>query len=341
MATPPVTFERYTGQEGMETRERISNSPPDILLTNFMMLELLMTRQDDIDRRVIGNCDGLRFLVLDELHTYRGRQGADVALLVRRVRERLAPDGLQCIGTSATTASEGDLEAKRRVVAHVASKLFANEVPPSSVIGETLERVTEPSMTRDSVKADLGAAIDAGVPTNITNDQLRTHPLAVWVETSWGIEWSQPDTRWMRAKPRTLTEAVAELSSDAGRDEAACEEALRTLLLVSSLPESDRTGHTDATGGSFFAFKLHQFFSGAGHAYAGAAEPPVRHRRRPTVPAGRAGEAALPDPLLPRLKPGIPSRPLGEGRRRAEAARPRHRRHRARRHERRRHFGHR
>jgi len=49
-----------------------------------MMLELLMTRQDDVDRKVIGNCAGLRFLVLDELHTYRGRQGADVALLVTR-----------------------------------------------------------------------------------------------------------------------------------------------------------------------------------------------------------------------------------------------------------------
>lgn len=53
------------------------------------MLELLMTRQEDVDRKVIGNCVGLRFLVLDELHTYRGRQGADVALLMRRVRERL------------------------------------------------------------------------------------------------------------------------------------------------------------------------------------------------------------------------------------------------------------
>jgi hypothetical protein len=44
-----------------------------------MMLALLMTRQDEVDRKVIGNCAGLRFLVLDELHTYRGRQGADVA----------------------------------------------------------------------------------------------------------------------------------------------------------------------------------------------------------------------------------------------------------------------
>jgi len=71
-------------------RRHIADNAPDILLTNFMMLELLTTRQEEIDRKVISNCAGLRLLVLDELHTYRGRQGADVALLVRRVRERLS-----------------------------------------------------------------------------------------------------------------------------------------------------------------------------------------------------------------------------------------------------------
>ena len=81
--------------------------------------------------------------MLDELHTYRGRQGADVALLVRRVRERLSPEKLQCIGTSATMASEGTLEDKSRVVAGVASKLFSVEIPESNVIVETLERVTD------------------------------------------------------------------------------------------------------------------------------------------------------------------------------------------------------
>ena len=70
-----------------------------------------MTRQEEIDRRVIGNCAGLRFLVLDELHTYRGRQGADVALLVRRVRERrqrldfwAALALLRCAGSSPAAA---------------------------------------------------------------------------------------------------------------------------------------------------------------------------------------------------------------------------------------------
>ena len=164
----PVTFARYTGQEDSEERHRIAENPPDILLTNFMMLELLMTRQDELDRRVIGNCAGLRFLVLDELHTYRGRQGADVALLVRRVRERLAPERLQCIGTSATMASEGSIEDKSRVVARVASKLFSVAIPESNVIVETLDRVTDAELDESKVRRSLGAAIDAGIPPDIT-----------------------------------------------------------------------------------------------------------------------------------------------------------------------------
>jgi hypothetical protein len=71
---PAVTFARYTGQESTDERQAIKSNPPDILLTNFMMLELLMTRQSELDQTVIRNCQGLNFVVLDELHTYRGRQ---------------------------------------------------------------------------------------------------------------------------------------------------------------------------------------------------------------------------------------------------------------------------
>ena len=60
---------RYTGQESKEERQRIAGDPPDILLTNFMMAELLLTRQDEMDTRVIDNANGLEFIVLDELHT--------------------------------------------------------------------------------------------------------------------------------------------------------------------------------------------------------------------------------------------------------------------------------
>ncbi|MEX2365182.1 MAG: DEAD/DEAH box helicase, partial [Pseudohongiellaceae bacterium] len=101
----PFTVARYTGQESSAEREAIASNPPDILLTNFMMLELILTRYEDTDRRVVEHCHGLEFLILDELHTYRGRQGADVALLVRRLRERLQANEMVCIGTSATMSS--------------------------------------------------------------------------------------------------------------------------------------------------------------------------------------------------------------------------------------------
>ncbi len=269
----PVTFARYTGQENTEQRRAIADNPPDILLTNFMMLELLMTRQDDIDRSVIGHCNGLRFLVLDELHTYRGRQGADVALLVRRVRERLAPKNLQCIGTSATMASEGPTEKKREVVARVASTLFATKIETSSVITETLQRATEEKPNAKSVRSRLGAAIDTPIAANISDAALHAHPLAIWVETRLGVIPGEDGVGWVRARPRTMSEAVEELSKESARDVNTCKKALEKLLLVSSVPEKDRTELPNASERAFFPFRLHQFISGAGKAFA-TLEPP-------------------------------------------------------------------
>src|SRR5690606_21349464 len=112
--------------ESEHDRDQIRDNPPDILLTNFMMLELLMTRQNPLDRKVIENCRGLQFMVLDELHTYRGRQGADVAMLMRRLRARIGDSNNPpiCVGTSATMASEGEAEDRGALVADTASRLF-------------------------------------------------------------------------------------------------------------------------------------------------------------------------------------------------------------------------
>lgn len=62
------------------------------MITNYVMAELILTRP--IEKRLIEAARGLRFLVMDELHTYRGRQGADVSLLIRRMRDRIGGDNL-------------------------------------------------------------------------------------------------------------------------------------------------------------------------------------------------------------------------------------------------------
>jgi len=265
-ATRAVTFARYTGQESKPEREDMASTPPDILLTNFMMLELLMTRQSDIDKAVMRNARGLRFLVLDELHTYRGRQGADVALLVRRVREALSDD-LICIGTSATMATEGTHQERKAVVAQVARRLFGVDIPDSNIITETLRRATPEHETLETVRPLLGSAIRAGVPTGLSYHELAAHPISVWVELTLGLTYE--NGRLQRAKPRTLEEAARILSADSGECVARCRSYLGQFLLRAYTT-------TDTAGKSLFAFKLHQFISGAGNVYITLEEPGKR-----------------------------------------------------------------
>jgi ATP-dependent helicase YprA (DUF1998 family) len=131
--SPPVTYRRYTGQENQEEREEIINHPPDIILTNYVMLELILTRPRE--RKLVEAMKGLQFLVLDELHTYRGRQGADVAMLVRRVRDLCQNPQLQCVGTSATLAEGGMFSDQQVKIAEVATQLFGAPVKPDRIIG--------------------------------------------------------------------------------------------------------------------------------------------------------------------------------------------------------------
>lgn len=252
----PFTVKRYTGQESKAERSAIADDPPDILLTNFMMLEYILTRFDEVDRRVVEHCEGLEFLVLDELHTYRGRQGADVALLVRRLRERLKAEQLVCIGTSATMSSTGSQADRNRVVADVASKLFGTQISEHDVIGETLERVTNPLKDVNAIRTELPAAITRKQDIWADFDAFRNDPLSIWVELNLGIELPA-DEPPRRARPMMLEEASRRLAEDSGCQPEAARAALQRFLVAA---HDVRTPQ----GRPPFAFKLHQFISGPG-----------------------------------------------------------------------------
>lgn len=264
----PVTVERYTGQEDTTVRRRIAQNPPDILLTNFMMLELILTRYEDVDRQVVDHCAGLRYLVLDELHTYRGRQGADVALLVRRLRERFRTKSLICIGTSATMSSTGSDDDRKRVVADVASTLFGQAVPPENVITETLERATNKHLGLQSIRHRLAESVNRPEFTWASPAEFANDPLAVWVELNMGLRLS-PDSPPERAKPLALTVAAELLARDSGTEPDRARDALARFLIAAQEVQS-----TD--GRSLFAFKLHQFISGAGKVLCTLEEPGKR-----------------------------------------------------------------
>lgn len=268
----PVTFARYTGQESQDDRDAIMEKAPDIILTNYVMLELMLTRTHE--ERLIKQAEGrLRFLVLDELHTYRGRQGADVALLVRRVRERLGAPDMQCVGTSATLAGAGTLDEQRREVAAVAGKLFGAPVRPEHVIGETLRRITpETPLDESAFARALAARLEEGSapPTKFAefvNDQL-----SIWLESTLGVERDAESGRLVRAKPKSVTGAegaAVRLAELTGADVATCERAIIEGLLGGYRCERD-----PETGFNAFAFRLHQFLS-RGHSVYGSLELPT------------------------------------------------------------------
>lgn len=118
------------------TREEIKSTPPDILMTNYAQLELILTRFEDFKLFPPEHEGVLQFLVLDEVHTYTGKRGADVACLVRRLKQHTGTIGkLRCIGTSATVQS-GAGEDASQVISDFASKLFGEPFGKECVIRE-------------------------------------------------------------------------------------------------------------------------------------------------------------------------------------------------------------
>lgn len=281
---PPVTYARYTGQERDEARQEILNRPPDIVLTNYVMLELILTRYRD--RKLVQQFDQLRFLVLDELHTYRGRQGADVALLVRRLREASKSSSLLCVGTSATLSTEGSHDDRQGKVAEVASLLFGAEVRPNEVITETLERATpERDVTDPSFVAELISRLERSDPIPATFTQFVDDPLSIWIEATFGLRVE--GDRLVRATPLALDGSdggAARLAAVTGLDLALCRDAIRAQLMAGYDVQNP------ATDFPAFAFRLHQFLSRGDTVYASAESPKSRYltlNRQRFVPGNR------------------------------------------------------
>jgi superfamily II DNA/RNA helicase len=274
-----VTFARYTGQESPDKRRAIIANPPDILLTNYVMLELVLTRPHE--RGLVKAAKGLWFLVLDELHTYRGRQGADVALLVRRLKDSCDAPEIQCIGTSATMTTEGGPEEQKKEVARVATTLFGTAVDPERVIGETLERIT--STAGNDTEALRQSIADPAPPLDFAD--FTAGPLASWIEEVFGFEQDSPsDSPRRRRRPPTIPEAAELLAKQTGASDAACATAITETLQAGARITNP------ATGRPTFAFRLHQFLSKGDNVYV-TLEPPGRRHVTSTYQVTAPGTA--------------------------------------------------
>lgn len=146
------------------------NRPPDILLTNYKMLDYLLVRPKDAALWSENQPETLKYIAVDELHTFDGAQGTDLACLIRRLQKRLDVDKekLCCIGTSATMGSE---ETAKEIVQY-ASSIFDVPFDEQAVITEdrlsaqeyfSASPVTEfqlPSSTQAKIMEDLVAEDD-------------------------------------------------------------------------------------------------------------------------------------------------------------------------------------
>ncbi|MBA7617862.1 ATP-dependent RNA helicase RhlE [subsurface metagenome] len=153
---PDITFGRYTGEtevtqkaarvkyrkmynreplpNELVSREQMREKPPHILLTNYAMLEYLMLRPEDHFFFDGEYANYWRFIVIDEAHTYNGAKGIEMAMLLRRLKDRIVqsqPGRIQCIATSATL---GGGEKDFSEVAKFARELFGESFEPQYVI---------------------------------------------------------------------------------------------------------------------------------------------------------------------------------------------------------------
>ncbi|MFN8256032.1 MAG: DEAD/DEAH box helicase [Bacteroidales bacterium] len=257
----PVSYSRYTGQEDKEKREKVHDDLPDIILTNYMMLELIMTRKNEQGIRDSLK-SFLQYLVFDELHTYRGRQGSDVAMLVRRINAHIS-NKLVYIGTSATMASGGSRQEKKESVAKVAFKIFGHAFSTDQVIGETLDNCTQGDINK-LTKFDLQEAIQN--VSDIAGDASKFifHPLAVWLESRIALEKNN-DKFIERGKPKSFSSISKLLSEESGEMLESCKQALNKLLKWSEQLNIEAVRLK--TRKSYLPFKIHQFISQTGSVY--------------------------------------------------------------------------
>lgn len=153
----------YPWEEAVD-KESIRAMRPRILLTNYAQLEYLLLRDRDLD---LFRGAPLRFLVFDEVHTYTGALGSEVACLIRRLRDvaRKRADEVIMIGTSATVSERPD-EDGTPIDAEAATRRFAHRlfgVPAESiaVIRESYREIEPRKTYTPPLPPEMPALLDA------------------------------------------------------------------------------------------------------------------------------------------------------------------------------------
>ncbi|EGW41758.1 DEAD/DEAH box helicase [Desulfosporosinus sp. OT] len=207
------------------SRQKMRETPPHILITNYAMLEYLLIRPEDTSFFDGHKARAWRFLVLDEAHTYKGANGTEIALLLRRLKERVCQNEknvLQCIATSATL---GNKEALPDLAAF-ASNIFDEKFEVEDIItSERRKRTIDEGMKKHSMEEyqDFKTYVQA------MKDELKAG--------SWLYERLVRDERivttlnLLAIKPKNLKEVAKQVFADYSEDST----KVRGLILLIEL----------------------------------------------------------------------------------------------------------
>jgi len=190
-------------------RSDMQVTPPDILITNYKMLDLLLQRAADAS---LWTDADIRYVVVDEFHTYDGAQGTDVAMLLRRLAsavgasEKGRPLGRICpVATSATLASGTDADGVRQLL-DVATEVFGTEFLADSIIGE--QRLTVDEFVP---RADYDPLVPTPTPDELAalpDPTLGEEEFAALAEAVTGSRDTDPHALGRILKRHPLTSAV-------------------------------------------------------------------------------------------------------------------------------------
>ena len=125
---------KMTRRNVITDRRTMQKDPPDILMTNYKMLDYLMVRPRDAQIWHRNNANTLQYLVVDEIHTFDGAQGTDLACLVKRLKDRLDSENFCPVGTSATL---GDMDDDSEELRKYAETIFGVSFGKDSIIQES------------------------------------------------------------------------------------------------------------------------------------------------------------------------------------------------------------
>ena len=220
-------------------REDIRAHPPQVLITNFSMLEYLMERP--VDAPIFQNAR-LKFLVLDEVHAYRGVQATEIAFLIRRLKDRLGTEKLVSIATSATLGKPEDPGSKDKV-RQFATKLFGEEfVKPNPIYGDAAQPQLEPPAFHPTATQYINAAGSLQTENEAAARQL----LCPDSSAESLVALLQRDENLYRLRKEILTRPV--LLSEAARhlwpNDPQAEDGLQALLEIVATAKRDET-HDD------------------------------------------------------------------------------------------------